>query len=167
MKTRLYGLTLLVAMQALFLLAWAGYQEMALRSGTELRLETRPVDPRDILRGDYMILSYAISRHPVPFGWSPSEGDEVFVTLAPEGRFYAVSFLSYEEPGRTESRIWARATVSRVVGDVLWLDYGIERYFVPEGMGTPTFQTMEVVVVTDASHRLYIKELWLDGKTYP
>lgn len=32
-----------------------------LRSGTEVLLKTAPVDPRDLLRGDYVILTYDIS----------------------------------------------------------------------------------------------------------
>lgn len=32
-----------------------------LRSGTEIRLATAPVDPRDLFRGDYVILNYRIS----------------------------------------------------------------------------------------------------------
>jgi uncharacterized membrane-anchored protein len=31
-----------------------------LRDGTEVTLQTRPVDPRDILRGDYVVLGYDI-----------------------------------------------------------------------------------------------------------
>ena len=33
-----------------------------LRSGRDVLLKTVPVDPRDLLRGDYVILSYDISR---------------------------------------------------------------------------------------------------------
>jgi uncharacterized membrane-anchored protein len=36
-----------------------------LRSGTEVMLQTRPVDPRDFLRGDYVSLAYDISSVPV------------------------------------------------------------------------------------------------------
>jgi uncharacterized membrane-anchored protein len=32
-----------------------------LREGREVALQTRPVDPRDFLRGDYVVLSYDIS----------------------------------------------------------------------------------------------------------
>ena len=32
-----------------------------LRAGTEVRLATAPVDPRDLFRGDYVILNYKIS----------------------------------------------------------------------------------------------------------
>jgi len=35
-----------------------------LREGTEVTLQTRPVDPRDFLRGDYVVLSYDISSVP-------------------------------------------------------------------------------------------------------
>lgn len=167
MKSRSIVLAVLVALQAVFLLAWAGYHELALRRGIEVRLETRPVDPRDILRGDYMILNYQISRQRVPYGWTPTAGDEVFVVLTPNERFYSASEVVSLKPDRADRRPWVRATVRNVAGNDLWLDYGIERYFVPEGMGTPKFRSMEVVAVIDSAHRLYIKELWLDGKTYP
>src|SRR4029078_8389557 len=35
-----------------------------LRGGTEVKLQTRPVDPRDLLRGDYVVLGYDISQLP-------------------------------------------------------------------------------------------------------
>ena len=35
-----------------------------LREGKEIALQTRPVDPRDFLRGDYVVLSYDISAIP-------------------------------------------------------------------------------------------------------
>ena len=35
-----------------------------LRSGADIKLKTLPVDPRDLLRGDYVILSYPISTIP-------------------------------------------------------------------------------------------------------
>ena len=54
MKTRL--LILVLALQCAWLLGTALVQERALREGTVIRLETRPVDPRDLLRGDYVIL---------------------------------------------------------------------------------------------------------------
>ena len=35
-----------------------------LRDGAEVTLQTRPVDPRDLLRGDYVVLRYDISEVP-------------------------------------------------------------------------------------------------------
>jgi uncharacterized membrane-anchored protein len=45
--------------------------------------------------------------------------------------------------------------------------YGIEKYFVPEGRGTPRFKLMEVEVSVSPAHRLYIKRVLLDGKAFP
>ena len=58
-----------------------------LRDGVEIRLATAPVDPRDIFRGDYVILTYEISRLPldrlaVDDPESYEEGETVFVGLA-------------------------------------------------------------------------------------
>src|SRR5689334_9543884 len=35
-----------------------------LRDGVEVTLQTRPVDPRDFLRGDYVVLGYDITQLP-------------------------------------------------------------------------------------------------------
>ena len=67
-----------------------------LRGGTEVKLLTRPIDPRDLLRGDYVVLGYDISQLPTgallnqPAG---SRNPDVFVKLAPkpDGLYGAVS----------------------------------------------------------------------------
>src|ERR1700741_4829893 len=65
-----------------------------LREGTEITLQTRPVDPRDFLRGDYVTLSYDISA--VPAGeWKgklpQTRAPIVYVKLAPNADgFYGV-----------------------------------------------------------------------------
>ena len=70
-------------------------QERALASGTLVLLETRPVDPRDLLRGDYVILNYKISDVPLAL-FSPAQtnglppGQTVYVALEPRGEFYEV-----------------------------------------------------------------------------
>ena len=67
-----------------------------LRDGTEVTLQTRPVDPRDFLRGDYVVLSYDISTVPTGElkGKLPQNRQSyVFVKLAPkdDGFYAAVS----------------------------------------------------------------------------
>ena len=49
--------------------------------GQEITLATRPVDPRDWFRGDYVRLNYDISRLPVPPG--SRAGERVYVALTP------------------------------------------------------------------------------------
>ena len=57
-----------------FLALTAGRQIMARNGGEELVLEAAPVDPRDILLGHYVALSYAIER----LDLSALEGDDAF-----------------------------------------------------------------------------------------
>ena len=59
MKLKL--LALVLGLQVAWILATVTTQELNLRSAPTVLLETRPVDPRDMLRGDYVILSYKIS----------------------------------------------------------------------------------------------------------
>jgi uncharacterized membrane-anchored protein len=62
MKLKL--LILVLALQTAWLLATVATQEFALTHGKTILLETRRVDPRDLLRGDYLILNYKISDVP-------------------------------------------------------------------------------------------------------
>ena len=57
-----------------------------LRSGQEARLEVVPVDPRDLLRGDYVILDYRIGTVDIPKDATTpfTRGQQVFVTLRPD-----------------------------------------------------------------------------------
>jgi uncharacterized membrane-anchored protein len=119
-----------------------------LRSGTEVLLKTAPVDPRDLLRGDYVILSYDISTIPAALikGAKPEAGSwtPVQVRIAPGADgFWTVTEASFEplpqQPGSVvlrsqpvEAYDWQWAE-----GGTLFVSYGIERYYVPEGEGKP------------------------------
>jgi uncharacterized membrane-anchored protein len=153
-----------VAAQVVLLLSWAGYHEHVRGAAPTVLLKTRPVDPRDLLRGDYMILSYEISR------WAGSTGGveegEVFVILKPEGKHHVIAELRALEPDADEMRPWVQAEMRGSAGNRV-LIYGIERFFVPEGRGTPNFTQLEVEASVSDQSRLYIKQLWLDGKRFP
>ena len=59
-----------------------------LRSGQEVRLEVVPVDPRDLFRGDYVVLDYRIGTVDFPKDAMTTpftRGQQVFVTLRPDG----------------------------------------------------------------------------------
>lgn len=59
--------SLIIALNLLFLLSYFTYsiltKEKTLKSGRLVLLELRPVDPRSLMQGDYMDLSYAISEN--------------------------------------------------------------------------------------------------------
>lgn len=119
-----------------------------LRDGAEIVLETQPVDPRDLLRGDYVVLGYNISTLPADLIQPAHDGDDregdrtVFVRLAPgpDGFHQPVAarldHLPEAEKGQDEVdirgmvRYWAPGR-----GHDVFVEYGIERYYVPEGEG--------------------------------
>jgi len=148
-----------------------------LREGTELTLQTRPVDPRDFLRGDYVVLSYDISQVPAGElkGKLPQNREpNVFVKLAPkDGGFYgAVSVHIDRVPvANGEILIRGRVTNWRWCGncDSLFVRYGLEKFFVPEGEGREleharNQQRLAVVAAVTPAGRAAIKRLLLDGK---
>lgn len=166
MKTVARRFWAVVIAQAVFLLAWAGWHEQLRSRAPVVRLKTRPVDPRDLLRGDYMILGYEIGEVPVPAKDNPiAAGTDVWVVLEPRGEHHAAVRASWEKPDLAAGQI-------AVLGQVQWrggrgVAYGIEQFFVPEGKGTPRFKTMEVEAAVSPFHRLYIKRVLLDGRAYP
>lgn len=153
-----------------------------LREGTEVTLQTRPVDPRDFLRGDYVALSYAISA--LPAGAlrdqpSSSRTPDVFVKLAPnaEGFYEAVSV--HAEPVAItppERLIRGRVTYGATCGSTnqlfceqLTVKYGIESYFVPQNEGLEIEKArnqrkVSVVAAVTPTGRAAIKRLLIDGK---
>jgi uncharacterized membrane-anchored protein len=163
-----------IAAQALFLLGWAGWHEHVRQTAPVLRLKTRPVDPRDLLRGDYMILNYEISRHPAPAGWPADGGAAAFVLFKVLDGHAVIDEIRRDAPPAGETRPWAEAEAMeepwrRVAGEPaqLRLTYGIERFFVPEGKGTPTFKTLEAEASLGPDHRLRLRRVLVDGKPYP
>ena len=159
-------LWVVVAAQITFLLSWAGYHEVVRHIAPTVRLKTLPVDPRDLLRGDYMILNYEISRPGTGVRTIGETDGDVFVVLKRVGAHHVVTEILGEEPAVDDSRLWVHAHMWGAKENPQ-LDYGIERFFVPEGRGTPQFKTLEVEASVSDAHRLYIRRVWLDGKRFP
>jgi uncharacterized membrane-anchored protein len=172
MKLKL--LILILALQTAWILGTTFVQERALTHGKVVLLETRPVDPRDLLRGDYLILNYKISDVPLSL-FMPAQtnglppGQTVYVALEPHGQFHEVVRASTEpiEPaaeyivlkGRTQT--WWRDNGRTSTH----LEYGLERYYVREGTGNPRGK-ITVQVAIPASGQGSIKQVFLDGKPY-
>ncbi|MCX6950917.1 MAG: GDYXXLXY domain-containing protein [Verrucomicrobia bacterium] len=166
----------IVAAQAAFLLAWAGYHEVVRQTAPVLLLKGRPVDPQDLLRGDYMTMRYDIGTATVETGPAakPGSGDsagsEVWVLLEPRDGYHVVAKASREPLRAGPGQVLVRGALGydwRSGARDAQIDYGIERYFVPEGKGSPRFQKVEVEVSVSPAHRLSIKRVLLDGKAYP
>ena len=115
--------------------------------GDRILLHVQPVDPRDLFRGDFVILRYDFSRLPpggiqglsIPPRWKTSSPDSwledrtVYVSLEPEpdGKHYRGGEISVHRPstGRYLKGRFARSS------DGNDLRFGIEAYYVQEGHG--------------------------------
>ncbi|NDI33948.1 GDYXXLXY domain-containing protein [Chengkuizengella sediminis] len=107
--------------------------------GKELRLKTVPVDPRDLFYGDYVVLNYEINDIPKTL-WqevkSPVKGEKITVRLIEEKGYYTIESIGQGKPeGAVEDHIYLEAVVSHIRGDSIFVEYGIEKYYVPEGEG--------------------------------
>ncbi|RSK50860.1 GDYXXLXY domain-containing protein [Hymenobacter rigui] len=128
----------LVAAQVLFVVgvAVAGYATAAL--GRTLWLSTQPVDPRDLLYGDYVNLRYQINELPGGL-WRgntpPRRQQAAYVLLAPrpDGTFEATGIFP-ERPATNGQEAVLRGSVQTVWRRGVRLRYGLERYYVPETM---------------------------------
>lgn len=159
-----------------------GDRASILREGTEVTLQTSPVDPRDFLRGDYVVLSYAISSLPAgEFKDRPSSGrgTHVFVKLAPNAEGFHDAVSVHAEPVAVtppERLIRGKIVYGATCGathrqfcDRLTLKYGIESYFVPQGEGLEiekarNQRSVSVVAAVTPDGRAAIKRLLIDGK---
>lgn len=161
----------IVLAQAVFLLAWAGYHEGVRAHAPTLLLKGRPVDPQDLLRGDFMILGYDISEVTLPAGGpAAAPGTEVWVLLERRDRYHVVVRADPERlvPGPGQVLVHGKIVPGGRGGrDAVRVNYGIERYFVPEGRGSPRFKLMEIEVSVSPEHRLYVKRVLLDGSPFP
>ena len=152
---------IVVVAQLVFLIGFIVVKEADLRIGTEVVLQTVPVDPRSLLQGDYAILDYEIAR--LPSYLQVEVSDTVYVGLRRGPKIWTAS-------GYTVAR-------SGVVGDVFikgrvdrrgHVDFGIGTYFVPEGTGriVEHADDVKVVVNVDGDGNAVIKDLLVDGDPF-
>ena len=84
-----------------------------LRNGQEARLEVVPVDPRDLFRGDYVVLDYRIGTVNAPLDGAFTRGQQVFVTLRPDANSMSRAVaISAERPAVTGDDIVISGFVS-------------------------------------------------------
>jgi uncharacterized membrane-anchored protein len=129
-------------------------------------LHVVPVDPRDLFRGDYVTLSYDISRIPVAEASTDTSGQTVYVGLAPDadGRHYHGVTASLSPPAQTPAiPLYIRGTLSGP-GRII---FGIESYYVPEGQGKPyedaaRNQTLSAEVVIGSNGQAALKRLVIE-----
>ncbi|WP_269930003.1 GDYXXLXY domain-containing protein [Aminobacter sp. HY435] len=191
-RYRLVVAAIALALVQIGFLGWmiAG-RAAVLRDGAEVLLKVEPVDPRDLLRGDYVRLGYDISRIPVekvenlPQGELASAEGPIVVRLKKGADGYwsaSTAWLGIDSTVAGADEVDIRGTVSSgwslSPGSTIAVDYGIERYYVPEGEGLaieeemrrrnagaePELRSFGVKVAVDRDGSAQIKAL-MDGDT--
>jgi uncharacterized membrane-anchored protein len=176
---------LILALQTLVLIAMVALKQWTLNTGTPILLETQPVDPRSLFRGDYVHLNYTINTIKL----DEVGGDDVFrryqrvyVVLKPGSRYWEPVSVHQSPPtvqsgfviikGAVESTIdsaWDSRTRSRTPQRGLNVRYGVEDYFVPEGTGRELEvrrdgKRVDLRIAVDRYGNAGIKAVLVDGE---
>ena len=180
---------LLVALIQSAALGWMIWERISLlRDGRAIVLDVEPVDPRDLFRGDYVILAYPISTLEA----DELEGDDkfdkhgpIYVALSPgpEKTWLPRSIHRTKPEGASDDTVFLRGTVTTYYNKpvtksgetcntpcpTLSVKYGIESYFVPEGEGRRledirNDRRMQVAARVAESGEAAIAGLAIDGK---
>lgn len=147
-------------------------------TGQVERLQLAPVDPRDLLRGDYVIVNLSINRLPVdlPGAQDLKRGDRIFVQLRQaDGGLKPVAVAGSLEAARAESgggagSVLLAGEVRSVTRKTIRADYGIDAFYVPEGQGKVIEKLdtsrMQIEVAIAADGRAVPLQLLVDGKAF-
>jgi uncharacterized membrane-anchored protein len=155
----------------IIIIGFIAVKEFTLQTGEEVLLKTRPIDPRDLFRGDYVILNYEISTIDIS-GLQKDvtdfkQNDKVYVSLNKVENYGVVSGVFINKP---KEGLFIKGTIKNAQESRLNLEYGIESYFVPEGKGREierqTGRNLDVKVSVDKLGNAVIKDLLIDGKIF-
>jgi uncharacterized membrane-anchored protein len=160
-----------VSLQLIVLLGLVAVNAAPLLVGDNVMLRVVPVDPRDLLRGDYVILGYEFSRvEPGQLAGLPNEtncdGDRsewknrvVYVSLVrePGGEHWEAEKFSFQRPQRGKFIRGRMIHYGR-------LNFDIEQYFVQEGTGRKYERAIHgggvsAVVAIDSDGRAKLRQL--------
>ncbi len=128
-------LKLIWALVVLFGIAGAYiiYLSWPLLTGTTIVLKTRPVDPFDPLRGQYMAINYEIGSVP---NSGFHVGETVFTSVVPDGNgTWMIKEVSKSSPG---SGVFLKGKVTGTWGSTATVSYGIEQFFFEQDAQIPT-----------------------------
>jgi uncharacterized membrane-anchored protein len=145
-----------------------------LHRGREIVLPIIPVDPRDLFRGEYVRLGYAISTVPMTLadGARPQRNEVIYVVVeknAGDEAWRAVRGTRTLPDDINPDQVVLKGRVLFGSATLQTVRYGIESYFVPQGEG-PRLEALArnrklaVLVAVDGAGNAAIKGLLIDGK---
>jgi uncharacterized membrane-anchored protein len=176
-RVSLLGFALAFLVQAGLLGYMLAARASQLANGVEVRLPVVPVDPRDLLRGDYVILSYPMSRLNEAELGGDSDFDystPIYTEVAPDGETWKpVAIWKAPPEGKTSIRgeITFYETPAGCEKDckIYTAEYNLEKFFVPAGEGLEleklrNDQRIQADVAVSDNGRAALKRLRVDGQ---
>ena len=174
------GVVLAFVLQA-GLIAWlVADRAMLIANGKEIRLAVVPIDPADLFRGDFVTLTYLISR----IASIAVDGDDdftfadpIYVTLGDDGAGgWKATAISHARPpagvflkGMVQDVGYGGACAGVSECALYTVGYNLEQWFVPEGTGHDleklrNDQKISVDVAVASDGRAALKRLLVDGQ---
>ncbi|MFA4872064.1 MAG: GDYXXLXY domain-containing protein [Patescibacteria group bacterium] len=185
MLTKQTKFILAIALQVVIVFAIIIFKVSVLSGGTDILLRIEPVDPRDMLRGDYATFQYSdISNLDsyISGGQQIRNGDTVYVVLRQGGQYWTAQNVQKTKPFNGEIALKGKVASGgietqsdvfqnqRFGGSRIHVVYGIEEYFIPEGKGQGfSFFNKEAAarVVVDENGNAVLKQIYVDDEPWP
>ena len=168
-KTKL--LLLIVGLQVLFFLSWSFSEHSKLSDpeANEILVKTEPVDPRDLISGNYFILNYKFSR-----SWNfkkkqnlykKKRGLTVYAVLEKKGKYYEPNYISFAKISKVAKN---QVIIKGKIKYGSRLEYGIEKYFINENTKEPNSRNdkIEVLLTIDKNFSARIKKLYVNDEEF-
>ena len=151
-KRLIIALAVLIGIAGSFIL----YLSFPLLTGKNVILKTQPVDPFDLLRGQYLIINYEISG--ADLSAEAKEGDTVYVLLKEsDDKIWHADKVLLNKPN---NGVFIRGTAKQSWRG-LGVEYGIEQYFFERDAHIPRMDSVKVKI--DGSGQARIVELLMNG----
>ena len=152
-KRLIIALAVLIGIAGSFIL----YLSFPLLTGKNVILKTQPVDPFDLLRGQYLIINYEISG--ADLSAEAKEGDTVYVLLKEsDDKIWHADKVLLNKPN---NGVFIRGTAKQSWRG-LGVEYGIEQYFFERDAHIPRMDSVKVKI--DGSGQARIVELLMNGQ---
>ncbi len=172
LKNKKLLLLLIVSVQILFFLGWyfIEYFRFTNTSAKTITVRTVPVDPRDLLSGNYIILHYKFSDLSGFSTFGLSELVEYKKCVASKGKIYAVlkdngteyipDYLTFTKPSVKNYQVALQGECN-ASGQLI---YGVEKYFVKENIiQSALLGGAEVTLLVGDNLKPLIKKVMISG----
>lgn len=179
-KIRTKAVVIIVILQMAFFAGWYAIESGILKTPiTKIMVRTQPYDPRDLLSGQYISLNYSFStinglwndelKRVIQPEWADgfnsysNNKNNIWVVLHEVNGFYEPKSISYDKPINLLTR--EVAIKGTIRGNRI--QYGIERYFVPEGTKEPNREDTTVELGIYENGTAHINQVFVNGKNWP